>query len=166
MNKKAQNEIIGLVMIVVLIVIAGMIFLGISLRKEKGVVQNDAEIMNFLSASLKITTNCSVSFEPSYLDSEGLIKACFYRNKCLSGENPCDLLNNTYGNILDSVWIVNENTKVRGYEFLIYQKSGNVSLGSALLNITKGNNTGCLVKKGSRIQRPDSILIDFDVCYS
>jgi hypothetical protein len=57
-NNKAQQEIVGFVLIVVLVMIGLMIFLVISLRTspESG---ESLEVSNMLNAIMKSTTKCA-----------------------------------------------------------------------------------------------------------
>ena len=57
-NKKGQQEMVGFIVIVLIIVIAGVIFLGIYLRGDKKINTLDAEISNFLIASSRYTSDC------------------------------------------------------------------------------------------------------------
>jgi len=102
-SKNAQSEAVGFVIIILLVVIVSVIFLGIYLRKSKGVVIEDAEIANFLSASQDYTTECYKDSEPFYRDLGDLIKDCYQQNTaitCPQDKNPCEVLNTTYSEML------------------------------------------------------------------
>jgi len=61
-NKKAQEEMVGFVMIVLLVAIISLVFLGIYLRQgpsSEG-IQN-SEITQFLNALTEITTDCTIA---------------------------------------------------------------------------------------------------------
>ena len=75
-KKRAQQEIVGFVLIVVIVMIGLMVFLVISIRTENEVT-NSAEVDNILSSIMRHTTNCAISYEPDYgtfEDFETIIK--------------------------------------------------------------------------------------------
>ena len=82
--KKAQQEIVGFVLIVVIVSIIGLIFLSLSLGKGERVGQTSIEISNLLESSMYYTTDCAVSFIPKYKSGQDLIKACYRNEKCLN----------------------------------------------------------------------------------
>ncbi len=135
--KKAQEEMIGFVLIVVLIVVAGVVFLGFSLRKpiESG---KSPELQVFLESSSLITTNCSINFVPQYDSLQDLIKSCHKNKKCLSGEPACEVLEQEFQYLLENSFPVNENTKYKGYKLRIYYSANNTGK-TDILNINKSN---------------------------
>ena len=102
---KSQQEAVGFVVIIMIVLILGVIFLGISLRnKGKVVSSDDAEISNFLIASSSYTTDCYKDNEPFYRSLGDLTKDCYLRDfkqiACPNGANPCDVLNATYSEMI------------------------------------------------------------------
>ena len=59
-KKKAQQEIVGFVLIVVIVMIGLMIFLVISLR-DTGDPTNSGGVDNILSSIMRYTTDCAIS---------------------------------------------------------------------------------------------------------
>lgn len=101
--KRSQSEAVGFVIIILIVVIASIIFLGVYLRKSRGVVTEDAEIANFLSASQGYTTECYKDNEPFYRELGDLIKDCYQQNTaivCPENRAVCDVLNSTYSEML------------------------------------------------------------------
>ena len=92
-RKRAQEEMIGFVAVLVLIAIIFLAFIGFSTRQkppETGKEINTAS--NLLGAMLDATTDCAVSFEPEFSTVRDLIKDCYYKSKCLNGRDACQYL--------------------------------------------------------------------------
>ena len=64
-RKKGQQEIVGFVLIVVLVVVGMMVFLIISTRTSDDEVKS-VEVGNMLDAIMKHTSECAVVYEPDY----------------------------------------------------------------------------------------------------
>jgi hypothetical protein len=86
--------------IIVMVMIIGVIFLGIFLRKNKPIVTIDAEISNFLISSAAYTSDCAQDYEPNYRSVEELAVACYAAKGCLDGRNSCDVLRDFYNEML------------------------------------------------------------------
>ena len=167
-----QNETVGFVIIVMLVVIVAVIFLGIALRKDNPNIATDAEIKNFLIASSQTTTECYLDSIPKYRTISDLETNCYYRNfeqfTCPEGMNSCDVLNKTYSDILKEF---RPGGRVLSYYKLnFYYLSGNeegrVPFGS---EVVFGNLTGCLSKRGatseiSGTEYNSSIVASIEVC--
>ena len=82
MKKKAQQEIVGFVLIVVVVVVGLMVYLTISLRSSP---ENNTsiEVANALDALMKQTTGCSNS-ATNFDDVEDLFKRAYRGNSCTS----------------------------------------------------------------------------------
>ena len=106
-NKKAQEEMIGFVLIVVLVSVIALIFLAISIRKTDGEIENK-EIEKFLHASLLFSIECK---EDRNYDFKDLIKACYNNEQCLDGDNPCDLLDKTALELVENSFKIYEKAK-------------------------------------------------------
>jgi len=99
-NKKAQEEMVGFVLIVVLLVIISLIFLSFSLRK-KSPVETSTEVDNLLSTMLAYTTDCAL-YIPQYETVGDLIKSCYYNEKCSDGNETCKVLKETMNEMLNA----------------------------------------------------------------
>lgn len=103
-NNSGQQEMVGFIIIILMVMIIGVIFLGISLRKSMmgGVEATDAEIANFLSALNGYKTDCAKDYEPNYRVMEEVIADCYGNGECLDGRKSCEVLNKTYSDVLQS----------------------------------------------------------------
>jgi len=121
-NKKAQHEIIGFVIIVVIVIVAGLFFLSFSLRRNKTSMQSSAEISNLIEASMHYTTDCAISYIPKYENLQDLIKSCYNQEICLNEQNSCDVLNKTLEKILNQSLNIGPDSKNKAYTANIFYK--------------------------------------------
>lgn len=170
--KKAQHEIMGFVLIILVVIIIGVIFLGFSLRNERTEKRTSAEIHNFLQASMYYTTNCAIDNIPDYENLEGLIKECYKDNstKCLNDINVCDSLNSILNNVIvDNLQIGYKN---KAYELDMYFKIKNSTIPQKnILNMQQGVFANCSAIIGSSYSIPyvtgmqmGNFWIELDVC--
>jgi hypothetical protein len=169
-NRKSQSETVGFIIIILLVVIVGVIFLGLSLRNKPSIVTVDAELSNFLLASSKFTTDCAQDYEPYYLSLEQVASNCYNQDSpCLNGKTACEVLNKTYGDMLKSF---RPGGKTLDYYKLAFYYSSNrsMSLESAnkfISDITSGNSSTCSSKRGGRNEislSPGMIVEQLEVC--
>lgn len=120
MARKAQEEIMGFVLIVVLLVIVGVIFLGIRLRNPEPVQRESELIYRFIESSMEQTTDCKTSESGNFWTLDSLIRDCHtYNNECISGDKTCDIVENALKDILNSTWQVGPDFPFKGYEIEI-----------------------------------------------
>lgn len=139
-NKKAQEESMGFVVIVLLILVVGVVFLGLSLRNHKTPVQQQQALSDLTWSVLSYTTNCTISGETR--DVWHLAQECNSRPGQQCDDNAqgvCDALNVTTRDILNNVIGKNltlSNQYVHAYSFVISMP------GSDKLDIKQGNQNG------------------------
>lgn len=142
MNKKGQEEIVGFVLIVVLLVIVGVIFLGIKLRNPEPVQRESELIYRFLESAMEQTSGCRTSETGGFLSVDSLIRECHsFNTECVSGENSCDIVEITLKDILNATWQVGPQYPFKGYELKVdyYLNSSGQQQAESILNITSGN---------------------------
>ena len=100
-EKRAQEEAVGLVLIVVLIAVIALVFLGFSLR-QKPEIKESRQAANLLNAILSYTSRCAVNIEPEYLTIRDLAKSCYSSELCLDGRTTCQALRDTTNSLLNS----------------------------------------------------------------
>lgn len=156
-DKKAQEEMVGFAMIIIIMAVIILILLGISLNKpavSQGV--ESYEVDSFIQALLQHTTECSTDEGYSYDDISNMIAECdmglFCWNESEINEiSVCETLNSTIKEILENSWKTGQDRPVKGYGFNITQESlvitsliaGNMTSnykGSAQVLPKKGNN--------------------------
>ncbi|MEM2784603.1 MAG: hypothetical protein QXE93_00395 [Candidatus Pacearchaeota archaeon] len=134
MKRKAQEEMMGFLIIVVIVVIIGLVFLAFSLRqKTKSVEQHKMQADDLLQAVLLYTTDCKKDYT---LNVRELIRECnTNEGNCDDQTRMCEKLNETLGKLLDKALGTKiENAFIHGYSLEINS--------SRYLKIEKGNLTG------------------------
>jgi len=132
-NKKAQEEMIGFGLIIVVVAVILLVFLGFSLRKPQTEQVESYEVESFIQASLQYTTDCRDNL--GYRSIQSLIFDCYNREKCLDERESCDVLEFNLREITEESWKI-ENRVIKGYELKI------ISDNEELLLIKQGNSTG------------------------
>lgn len=167
---KAQQEIIGFVIIVLIVVIVGVIFLGISLQKDSGIETTDAEISNFLITTMRYTSNCSKDFEADYRTISGLISATYDGRSCLDGRKAEDVLKQELTKILDSLWTAGEEYKTKYYKLTIYFQTDTRDPNTRQepkIVIENGNADLCAVRRAGQYSiddPPGAIITRLEIC--
>lgn len=172
-RKKAQEEMVGFVLIVVLVAVIGVVILGISLRKQDTTaVQESEELNSFLSSISHFTTDCQTS-ELKYRTVGNLIVDCYEAEQCLDGKLTCKVLEDTLKNLLDhSTYVVSKQSDIVYYELKIY--SGDDELTGELMKISEVVEGGVIGEcKAVKIynerdfstQSQDMLHLRFEVCY-
>lgn len=152
--KKAQEEMIGFVLIIVLVAIIALVFLSISLRKAP-LTQESQEINNFLQSSLKVSSSCSD------LSIQDLISSCYNNENCENASS-CDILNSSFASILESSFLIGKEARVKSYKLSIDIENQSLNL----LTLQKGISTQSI--QGSYVLIPvsqENIKVKLELSY-
>lgn len=133
-DKRAQEEIVGFAVIVIIVSIILVFFLVFSLSDKTETESYEAE--SFLQTSLYYTSRCSDN--KGYLDVQDLIFSCYTAEKCDNEQEACTVLNETLKGILGESWQTGENFPVKGYKMEIFPEGEE----EIILSVEKGNVTG------------------------
>lgn len=165
LNKKAQEEIVGFVLIVIIVTIAGIILLGIFLRQPENNSLESKDIYHFLESAMEITSSCAPSYEPAYSKLSELFKDCFEGlSTCTSGESPCSVLNKTLTQTIDSSFFTDKRAEIKGYQFQSLYTTNSTQ--KEILSIYNGNCANAI--QGSEILLPafpGTIANTLKLCY-
>lgn len=154
-KNKAQQEIVGFVLIVVLVVIGLMIYLTISVRTSPE-SDNSLEVANALDAMMKQTTECAVVYVPNYDDVEDLFKSAAQGDRCSNlGITAFDYLNKTLLPEVLSDMMASESS-ITGYEFQFYERESS----QGLIRIIEGNCSVGQIKSAKRTLASGSNRLD------
>ena len=128
MNKKrkckAQQEMVGFVLIVVLVVVVAMIFLVISTKKPVA-EKESTELYNLISALMDQTTECA-DYEPNYYDMRKLIRSCYQNKRCNNlDKTACEYLNQSLTNIIGDV--LKTESQASYYNFNIFYTESSIN---------------------------------------
>ncbi|OIO81813.1 hypothetical protein AUJ84_00245 [Candidatus Pacearchaeota archaeon CG1_02_32_132] len=121
--KRGQEEIVGFVMIMLVMVIVLLIFLGLSFRNKDTGTRDSKEIYQFLESMGEYTTGCQIR-NSEYADLGELFERCWSNDNCLNDEDSCVVLNKTLKDIFENSWNVGPEAIIKGYEFTSLYKSG------------------------------------------
>ena len=164
MNKKnGQQEMVGFVLIVVLVVIGLMVFLVISVTSEPESVES-SEVDNLLGAVFKHTTDCAIQFEPEYDDFGELFKSCYEGKTCKNlGVFACDYLNESLRKVMEAS--VDSMADVNYYilEFSSEESDGGYE---GILRIEEGVCTGSEVIGAIKplVSGGDDLIVSLRLC--
>ena len=153
--KKAQEEMVGFALIVIIVSVILVIFLGFSLRDQGKENVESYEVESFIQSFLQYTSECRDNFD--FLSVQELISDCNNNKKCSDGKKVCDILNETLKGITGESWKIGKERPVNGYELKIN------SLNKNILEFKEGNTTGN--SKGAIQYLPNNIEITFTAYY-
>jgi len=161
MKDRGQQEMVGFVLIVILVVVGLMVFLVISIRSGDDEVKS-VGVENMLNALMKQTTDCAVVYVPDYDDFEDLFKSCHQGDQCSNlGVDACDYLNESLRVVLDGMFATETTVDAYQIDFFVKDDEGQ----SGLLRIFGGNCTGTVTSaQRSVISHSDSLVIRLKIC--
>jgi len=133
-KKKAQEEMVGFGLIIIIVAVILLIFLGFALRSQQKESVEDYEVNSFIQGFLQYTSDCRNNLE--YLSIQKLIFDCNNNEICLDGRSFCDVLNSTLTGIVEESWDIKGDRPIKGYELKISSNEAETLL------IKKGNSTG------------------------
>ena len=161
-NKKAQEEMIGFALIIILVSVILLVFLAFSLNKPKTEATESYEVNSFLQATLQYTTTCQASLGIEKFNTiQDLIFECDLKNKCSDNQDTCKVLNETLTDILRESWPTGEDRPNKGYELMI--NTGEESI----LDIQEGNLTNNCKGSSQSFSKSRSkkdFVINFKAC--
>ena len=167
-ERKGQEEIVGFVLIVVLLVIVAVIFLGIKLRNSEPTQRESEIISQFLESTMEQTTSCKTSETGNFLAIDSLIRECHSSNSlCVSGLTSCDIVKTTFEDMLNATWQVGPNYPYKGYSIsgVYNQNSSGTSQRENIFNATNGNCGNSIIGSSYWIPEfPGSIIVTLKLC--
>lgn len=147
---RAQEEMVGFALIMIIVAVILLIFLGFALSNKESIIEeNDFQITSFLESSLQYTTECKDNYE--YVQVRDLIKLCKTQQGCANGKDPCKILNSTMGNLLLEAWKPGADRPVKGYYMNITDRDGTSIKNFVAGNVTKTNSADASEFRGFRI---------------
>mgnify|MGYP001579249276 FL=1 len=168
MIKKGQEEIVGFVLIVVLVVIVAVIFLGIRLRNPEPAQRESEIVYQFLESAMEQTTSCKTSESGNFLAFDSLVRDCHSVNSlCVSGDKSCEIVKQTLDNMLNSTWSVGPAYPYKGYSAIgdYNINSTGESQQESIFNLTSGNCGKSFVGSSYWIPEfPGNIIVRLNLC--
>ncbi len=155
MKRKAQEEMVGFVLIIVLVMIIVLVFLGFSINKNDEKSVESYEVTSFVSSLKQYTTTCSISNAYDYRNIEQLIKDCSGSKSCYDSSDTCEVLEEDLEEIMKASWNPNDRGGLKGYSLSISDED------DMIFNMSYGNITKSYIApidKGN-----DDIVIDIRI---
>ncbi len=123
MNKKSQEEMVGLVLIMLVVAVVFLVFLGIYFSRSNSPQSTEsAEISQFLETVFEYSTSCGES-QSSPVKVRRLITRCYEGQLCPEGDNPCEVLQSTLKEIIESSWNFGANSPQQGYQLSVIKET-------------------------------------------
>ena len=161
-GEKAQQEMVGFILIVVLVMIGLLVFLVVSIRNSPETA-NSFKVENMLGVIMKDTTKCAIPAEPYYKNFEDLFKSCYKGSECENlNKSSCDYLNESLSQVLQA--LMDSEATISAYEldFFLRDDGGGQQ---GILRITQGNCTGrVLSAQRSIVSGSDSLIVRMKTC--
>lgn len=132
-TKKAQSEMVGFVLIIIIVAVVILVFLSLSSNKIKNTEIESYELESFISSSLEYTTNCFSNSD--FVPLRRLIYECVDNKTCQNGIDACEEMEKIWENLVNSAWIVSPEAITKGIELNVTSK------GESIYSIFKGNVT-------------------------
>lgn len=158
-NKKAQQEIVGFALIIILVAVILLVLLSLYFGNKKENKIESYGVKNFIDAAFEHTVNCG--YEPTPLRK--LVYSCYDESFCVDGTSSCDMLKTTLEGLLNASWNIGEQSSIKGYTLKIIPTE---STGEAILEISKGNSTNLI--KGESQDYPrlrQRLVVELSVYY-
>lgn len=133
LSKKAQEEIMGFGIILILVAVILIVFLGIAKNNRTNENSDDFEVTSFMNSFLQVSTYCEDNGD--FLSVKDLAFECLRDSKCDNDLNSCEVLQESVETIMASSWDVGENYSNKGYELQL------VSGDEILVNLSEGQKT-------------------------
>ena len=109
MRKRAQEEMIGFALIVIIVAVILLVFVSFSLKAPEQEAIESYELENFIQSVL----NYNVDYDVEMSD--------LIRN-CNNYDEDCGLMEKELKSILEESWIVGEDSVIKGYNFKVVDK--------------------------------------------
>ena len=158
---RGQQEMVGFILIVVLVMIGLMVFLIISLRTSPDTADS-LEVENMLSAIMGHTTECAIPAEPYYKTFEDLFKSCYDNDDCAGTIGPaCEYLNETLGEILEDLMATEAKVSAYQMDVSIADEAGQ----EGFIRIFEGDCVGEVLGAQRKISvGAEDLVIQLKIC--
>ena len=142
-SKKAQEEMVGFALIIVLVAVIGLVFLGIMIRSPRSEeASQSSELDSFTKSVASYTTDCEIKGRGFRTLSELASDCADKGGSCDNGINFCDELSSTLKSILNNTYNVANESNIRYYKAQIVKGQGNLSQ-DIIQPIIAGNTESC-----------------------
>jgi type II secretory pathway pseudopilin PulG len=133
-NKRAQEEMVGFALIIIIVAIILLVFLGLFLTRPNNQSIQSYEAESFVQSMLQFSTQCQ-NYNYGYISVQDLIFMCNSGTPCSDNEDSCAILNSTLTGILSHSWTIGQGSVIKGYLLNITSSNGEI------FTISAGNIT-------------------------
>ena len=151
-KSRGQSEMVGFAVILIMVAVIGMVLLTISDKDEEP--EDDFALKSFVQSILGYTTECQDS-RGEHLPLRKAMFICEESQLCYSGEDPCDIVNETLLGILENSWRIGEDWPTSGYSLQVLGKDVKI------FETIRGNTTN-RVRSSNQVFE-SGIMINFKV---
>ena len=170
-DKKAQHEIVGFVLIIVIVAVVGLILLSLMIGQD-GAASESSEVSNLIQASMYHTSDCAVSFVPQYRDINELIKSCYNNQRCLDDRHSCEVLESELESVIGNALEIGSDSVNKAYKIRVISKTlESEDAGVELIPlIESGSFEGCSSSVGASYSvavgklSPAVVDVEVEVC--
>jgi len=158
MDRKAQEEIVGFVVIVLIVAVAAVILLGLMGNKKSDIGSESKDLSRFLDSAMEFTTDCTFdNYQANYKSIKDLLRSCYIETgrKCSNEKDVCFVLNQTLGAILENTFIINEDSYNKGYLFQSGYSINATETEKEIVTLSRGN-----CSSGSYIEGENFFAVD------
>ncbi len=163
MFKKAQQEIVGFVLIVVIVVIALLVFMVIKAGSPTKVYES-VTTDNIITGIMLVTTQCKTNLNTDYRTIGDLLEDCYNNKRCQNIEkNSCDVLNQTLKEILDNVLDIEAMINAYEINYTFFSEEGSEEKiffsNGVCLGTIYGSNPQLRI-----LNKDEGVAIDLKIC--
>ena len=143
-SNKAQEEMVGFAILVVVVAVVGLIFLAISLRSSSSNEISSLLVQQFSESFITSTSECNLGTWPSLASFATVFDSCYNNpsSKCDSGKSSCSYLNESIPQIINSVWKIAPESAFNGATYKVIFKDRVSGDEKEYLSKSWGNRTG------------------------
>lgn len=142
-SKKAQEEMVGFGLIIIIVAVILLFFLSFAIKKQDKEAIESYELEGFIHSMLQYTTSCEMGQEFNFQALRKVIQSCSQNKECLGGKDTCQVMNENILKIMNESWKIGEERPLKGYNIEIE------SINGILLNRTSGNQTNVFKQSSS-----------------
>jgi len=160
--RKGQQEMVGFVLIVVIVIVGLLVFLVFALKQDD-VSENDIA-NNVLSAIMATSSDCAIVYEPNYDDMRDLFRSCYDGRRCANTmEMACDTLEESLVSILDEVLMMESVINAYQLDFEVSDSDGKFEF----FKLINGSCTGSIYGSEPvpiKISGDEELIVSLKIC--
>jgi len=164
MLRRAQQEMVGFVLIVVIVIVGLVVFMLFGLTQNNTAESDIAN--NILSSMMKTTSSCAIVYEPNFDDMRDLFRSCYDNRRCANNQRmACDVLEESLETMLDEVMLLEPIISAYQIDFAHSDSVGTEGIIHLVKGSTQCNGTVYGSEPHSiRISSDENLLVMLKIC--